>query len=68
MLTPSEVILNSLDWARMVLSSSGLSTRLTLKPLPTGHPPLGALSVVVRRVPSTKAERTWLLTGRKSRS
>lgn len=53
------VILNWPDCASILFKFSVFVTKLTRKPVPVGHPPLGGLQVVFPRVPSTSAARTW---------
>jgi len=61
---PPDVIANWLDWARMLVGWFWSWMKLTWKPFPTGHPPLGGLTVMELWVPSTDATRSWLLLGK----
>jgi hypothetical protein len=62
------LMLNSPDWAYMLLRLDGSWTRLTRNLSPVGHPALGGLTVVVPFEPSIRAARTWLLIGITERS
>lgn len=46
------------DWARILLRSWVSLTKFTRKPLPAFHPPLGGLTVILPRVPTTRASST----------
>ena len=45
------------DWAKMLLRCSVSATRFTRKPLPAFQPPLGGLTVILPKVPSTSASK-----------
>jgi len=51
------VMLNWLDWAKIVSSEVEFSTKLRRKPEPVGNPPFWELSCVAPVVPSTSAAK-----------
>jgi len=61
------VMLNWSDWARILLRSWVSLTRFTWNVPPVGQPALGGFTVVVPRVPSTRASRTRLFCGKTAR-
>jgi len=53
LLPVSALIVKSLDWAKMVLRFWLSLTRLIWKPVPVGHPPLGAFTEVLPKLETT---------------